>query len=58
MAPQAFDWNQYLTLAQELGRRGEEAALRSSISGRTTAFTIWCVYNLALRRAEQNGFVP
>jgi predicted secreted protein len=52
MADQPFDWSEYLKLAQELGARNEEACLRSS---RSRAY--YYVYNLALRRAEGNGFV-
>ena len=48
-----FDWHEYLTLAQDLGRRPEESSLRSSISR-----AYYYVYHLALTRAEQNGFRP
>lgn len=53
MADQPFDWSEYLKLAHELGARKEEACLRSSLSR-----AYYCVYNLALTRAERNGFVP
>src|SRR5882724_4557879 len=47
-----FDWAEYLKLAQELATRNEEACLRSSLSR-----AYYYVYNLALTRAERNGFV-
>lgn len=47
-----FDWSEYLKLAQELAARNEEACLRSSLSR-----AYYYVYNLALARAERNGFV-
>jgi len=52
MANQPFDWTGYLALAQELATRNEEACLRSSVSR-----AYYFVYNLALSRAERNGFV-
>jgi hypothetical protein len=52
MAEQLFDWSGYLKLAQELAARNEEACLRSSLSR-----AYYYVYNLALIRAERNGFV-
>jgi hypothetical protein len=52
MADQPFDWSKYLKLAQELAARKEEACLRSSLSR-----AYYYVYNLALTRAERNGFV-
>jgi hypothetical protein len=52
MADPSFDWSEYLKLAQELGVRKEEACLRSSLSR-----AYYYVYNLALTRAEQNGFI-
>jgi len=51
MAAQPFDWSQFLTLAQELARRPQEASLRSSVSR-----AYYFVYNLALARAARNGF--
>ena len=48
----AFDWSEYLKLAQELASRKEEGCLRSSLSR-----AYYYVYNLALARAERNGFV-
>jgi hypothetical protein len=47
-----FDWSEYLKLAKELAARKEEACLRSSLSR-----AYYYVYNLALTRAERNGFV-
>jgi hypothetical protein len=52
MADRPFDWSEYLKLAQQLAARNEEACLRSSLSR-----AYYYVYNLALIRAEQNGFV-
>jgi uncharacterized protein (UPF0332 family) len=52
MAAQPFDWLGYLTLAQELGGRTEEASLRSSLSR-----AYYYIYNLAMSRAKQNGFM-
>ncbi len=52
MADQPFDWSEYLKLAQELAARKEEACLRSCLSR-----AYYYVYNLALTRAQQNGFV-
>jgi hypothetical protein len=51
MSAAPFDWSNYLMLADELGSRLEEAALRSAVS---RAY----VYHLALDRAERNGFAP
>lgn len=51
MPDRPFDWLAYLTLAQDLGRRPEESFLRTSISR-----AYYCVYHLALARAERNGF--
>ena len=47
----AFDWSEYLKLAEELAARKEEACLRSALSR-----AYYYVYNLALTRAVQNGF--
>jgi hypothetical protein len=52
MADQTFDWSGYLRLAEELASRQEEACLRSSLSR-----AYYYVYNVALTRAERNGFV-
>lgn len=46
-----FDWSTYLTLAEELGAREDEASLRSAISR-----AYYFVYHLALQRAEANDF--
>jgi hypothetical protein len=51
MAAAPFDWSEYLRLAEELGTREDDAALRSSISR-----AYYCVYHLALKRAEANNF--
>ena len=51
MAAQPFDWSGFLNLARELGARTEESHLRYSISR-----AYYYVYNIALIRAEQNGF--
>jgi hypothetical protein len=48
-----FDWFEYLQLADELGERAEEGALRSAISR-----AYYYVYHQALERAEANGFRP
>jgi hypothetical protein len=47
----SFDWNGYLTLAEELSTRSDEASKRSAISR-----AYYFVYNLALERAKQNRF--
>jgi hypothetical protein len=39
MAAQPFDWTQFLTLAQELAERPQEASLRSSVSRAYISFT-------------------
>ena len=52
MAAQPFDWTEYFRLARELGARQEEACLRSSLSR-----AYYFVYHLALKRAQQNGFI-
>lgn len=52
MASASFDWAGYLSLADYLASRPDEAARRSAISR-----AYYYVYNIALRRAEQNGFV-
>src|SRR5271167_1096060 len=53
MSASPFGWSRYLTLADELGSRSEEAALRSAVSR-----VYYYVYHLALERAERNGFAP
>ena len=52
MAP-FFDWSGYLTLAEELGGRSDEASLRSALSR-----AYYFVYHVALERAEKNEFKP
>jgi hypothetical protein len=42
-----FDWNAYLTLAEELSTRADEASKRTAISR-----AYYCVFNLAFARAE------
>lgn len=42
-----FDWNNYLTFAEELAGRVDEASMRSAISR-----AYYCVFNLAFARAE------
>ena len=46
-----FDWSEFLTLADELGKRADEASLRSALSR-----AYYYVYHLALRRAQDNNF--
>lgn len=46
-----FDWSRYLTLAEELGQRTDEASLRTALSR-----AYYYVYHLALERAERNNF--
>ena len=46
-----FDWSTYLTLAEELAKRTDEASLRSAVSR-----TYYSVYHLALARAVANNF--
>ncbi len=41
-----FDWNNYLTLAEELATRADEASKRTAISR-----AYYCVFNLAFTRA-------
>jgi len=51
VAARPFDWTGFLNVARELCARGDEAYLRTSISR-----AYYYVYNIALIRAEQNGF--
>ena len=51
MASASFNWANYLTLADELGNRPDEAALRSSISR-----AYYYIYHLGLARAVSNGY--
>ena len=48
-----FNWYGYLQLAEELGKRSDEASLRSALSR-----AYYYVYHLALERAEANDFKP
>ena len=43
-----FDWNDYLTLAEELATRADDASMRTAISR-----AYYCVFNLAFTRAER-----
>jgi uncharacterized protein (UPF0332 family) len=52
MADPSFDWEDCLKLAWELAARKEEACLRTSLSR-----AYYYVFNIALIRAERNGFV-
>lgn len=52
-APTPFDWSGFLRLAEELGKRADEASLRSALS-----CVYYYVYHLALSRAEANQFKP
>ncbi len=45
-----FDWNNYLTLAEELAARTDDAAKRTAISR-----AYYCVFNLAFVRAESTA---
>lgn len=45
-----FDWNEYLTLAEELAPRADEASKRSAISR-----AYYCVFNLAFARAQSTA---
>jgi uncharacterized protein (UPF0332 family) len=51
MSAAPFDWSEYLKLAEELGKRADEASLRSAISR-----AYYYVFHLALKRAEANDF--
>jgi uncharacterized protein (UPF0332 family) len=46
-----FEWSDFLTLAEDLANRGDEASLRSALSR-----AYYYVYHLALNRAERNQF--
>lgn len=48
-----FDWNNYLTLAEQLATVPDEAAKRTAISR-----AYYCVFNLAFARAESNAGRP
>lgn len=45
-----FEWNDFLSLAQQLARSAEEASKRTAISR-----AYYCVFNLAFARAESVG---
>ena len=45
-----FDWNNYLTLAEELAARADDASKRTAISR-----AYYCVFNLAFSRAESTA---
>ena len=47
----AFDWIEYLTLAEELAKNTDEASLRSAISR-----AYYYAFHLALKRARANSF--
>jgi uncharacterized protein (UPF0332 family) len=51
MAAVPFDWSEYFRLADQLGKRADEASLRSAISR-----AYYYVYHLALTRAEANSY--
>ena len=51
IVPAPFEWSGYLTLAEELAKRTDEASLRSALSR-----AYYFVYHLALQRAEANNF--
>ena len=46
-----FSWSDYLLLAEELGKRADEASLRTALSR-----AYYYVYHLALKRAKANNF--
>lgn len=45
-----FDWNEFLSLAQQLARRNDEASKRTAISR-----AYYCAFNIAFERAESRG---
>ena len=47
-----FDWTDYLSLAEVLGNRPDQASARTAISR-----AYYYVYHLALRRAVDNNFI-
>lgn len=51
MAGRTFDWQGFLSLAEELGVRQDEASLRSALSR-----SYYFVYHQALDRALNNGY--
>jgi uncharacterized protein (UPF0332 family) len=52
MGTPAFDWSEYLNLANQLAANADEASQRSSISR-----AYYCVYHKASDRAVANGYV-
>jgi len=52
MGTPAFDWSEYLTLANGLAANADEASHRSSMSR-----AYYCVYHKASERAAANGYV-
>lgn len=46
----AFDWNQYLVLANQLAAANDEASKRSAISR-----AYYCVFNIAFERCESTA---
>lgn len=52
MASPAFDWSQYLTLANQLAANVDEASHRSAMSR-----AYYCVYHKASERAVANGYI-
>ncbi len=52
MAAPAFDWSDYLKLANQLAAKPDEASQRSSISR-----AYYCVYHKAAERAASTGCV-
>jgi hypothetical protein len=53
MSSPPFNWSEYFKLAEELGKRPDEASLRSALSR-----TYYYVFHLALKRAQDNDFKP
>ena len=45
-----FDWKNFLTLAEDLAKRKDDASRRTAISR-----AYYCVFNLAFSRAESAG---
>ena len=52
MATPAFDWAEFLTLANELSGHVDEASHRTAISR-----AYYCVYHKACERAVANGYI-
>jgi hypothetical protein len=47
-----FDWYNFLVLAEELAKQGDEAAKRTAIS-----FAYYFIFNMAYARAANNGSI-